>query len=150
MCEGKLRKAASEPSQGSQELAQKLQEAEQALRIAHARLKDRDRGSALLEERATTAEAEIKRLAAELAAGSAAAAEAAEKELGSVQAAWESERAALVAAAADAGKADRKRAEQLEGSLAECRGRVAGLEQGCDKCWQMLDEAQAGITTIIL
>ena len=39
-------------------------------------------------------------------------------------------------------QAARGRAEALEGTLAECRGRVAGLGEGCGRCWEMLDEAQ--------
>lgn len=36
-----------------------------------------------------------------------------------------------------------RKAEQLEGALAECKGRLAGLGEGCGKCWTLLDEAQA-------
>lgn len=30
----------------------------------------------------------------------------------------------------------------LEGELANCRGKLAGLGEGCSKCWHMLDEAK--------
>ncbi len=147
-CEGKLHEAASGQAHQAQELSQKLHQAEQALRTAHARLKDRDRGSHLLEESAAAAEARAKSLEADLAseaaarAATAAAAEAAEKELGSGKSKWEHERRAMAAEAAEAAKAGAKRIEELEGLLAECKGRVAGLGEGCGRCWQMLDEAQ--------
>lgn len=39
-------------------------------------------------------------------------------------------------------QAGRTRAEGLEGALAECRGRAAGLGEGCGRCWELLDGAQ--------
>lgn len=148
-CEGKLREAASGQSHQRQELSQKLHQAEDALRTAHARLKDRGRSSLLLEETAAAAEARAKKFEAELASETAAraanndAAEAAKKELEKARAAWESERATMSARAAGVAEAGKKMVEDLEGALAECKGRVTGLGEGCGRCWQMLDEAQA-------
>jgi DNA repair exonuclease SbcCD ATPase subunit len=148
-CEGKLREAASGQSHQRQELSQKLHQAEDALRTAHARLKDRGRSSLLLEETAAAAEARAKKFEAELASETAAraannaAAEAAKKELEKARAAWESERATMSARAAGVAEAGKKMVEELEGALAECKGRVTGLGEGCGRCWQMLDEAQA-------
>ena len=145
-CEGKLREATSGHRQQAQELTQKLQHAEQATRTAHARLKDRDRLYSLLEESAAAAEAQAKSLEADLRskdAAYAAAAEAAQEDLSKARAAWEHDRAGLLADARSAAAAAAKKVEELEGSLAECRGRVAGLGEGCGRCWQMLDEAQA-------
>ncbi len=34
------------------------------------------------------------------------------------------------------------KAEVLEGELATCRGRLAGLGEGCSKCWHMLDDSK--------
>ena len=30
----------------------------------------------------------------------------------------------------------------LEGQLATCQGRLAGLGEGCSKCWHMLDDTK--------
>jgi hypothetical protein len=38
----------------------------------------------------------------------------------------------------------KKRADALEGELATCQGRLAGLGEGCSKCWHMLDESRVG------
>ncbi|CAL8468797.1 g8338 [Coccomyxa elongata] len=147
-CEGKLREATSGHTQQAQELTQKLQQAEQAVRTAHARLKDRDRLYLLLQESAAAAEARVKSLETDLGseaaarAAAAAAAEAAQDDLSKAKVVWEHDRAGLVAAAASSAAAAAKKVEELEGSLAECRGRVAGLGEGCGRCWQMLDEAQ--------
>ncbi|BDA43218.1 hypothetical protein COCOBI_04-2300 [Coccomyxa sp. Obi] len=147
-CEGKLREATSGHTQQAQELNQKLQQAEQATRTAHARLKDRDRLYSLLEESAAAAEVRAKSLEADLGseatarAAAEAAAEAAQEDVSKTRAAWEHDRAGLVAKAESAAAAAAKKVEELEGSLAECRGRVAGLGEGCGRCWQMLDEAQ--------
>ena len=35
-----------------------------------------------------------------------------------------------------------KKAEVLEGELATCQGRLAGLGEGCSKCWHMLDDTK--------
>lgn len=148
-CEGKLREATSGQTQHAQELTQKLQQAEQGVRTAHARLKDRDRLYSLLEESAAAAEARAKSLEADLGreaaarAAATAAAEATQEDLSKARAAWEHDRAGLVAEKASAAAIAAKKVEELEGSLAECRGRVAGLGEGCGRCWQMLDEAQA-------
>ena len=148
-CEGKLREAASGQTHQTQELSQKLQQAEQALRTAHARLKDRGRSSLLLEESAAAAEARAKSLETELAseaaarAASIAAAEASAQELEKAKAAWEHERAEMSAKAKGVADAGKKMVEELDAALAECKGRVAGLGEGCGRCWQMLDEAQA-------
>lgn len=40
-----------------------------------------------------------------------------------------------------------KRAEVLEGELATCQGRLAGLGEGCSKCWHMLDETRVSLAT---
>ncbi len=42
-----------------------------------------------------------------------------------------------------------KRAEVLEGELATCQGRLAGLGEGCSKCWHMLDNTKvSGLSSI--
>ena len=37
-----------------------------------------------------------------------------------------------------------EKAELLEGESATCQGRLAGLGEGCSKCWHMLDETKVG------
>lgn len=153
-CEGKLREATAGHTQQAQELTQKLQQAEQAVRTAHARLKDRDRLYSLLQESAAAAEARAKSLETDLGseatarAAATAAAEAAQGDLSKAKVAWEHDIAGLVAHAASATAAAAKKVEELEGSLAECRGRVAGLGEGCGRCWQMLDEAQVSAVEV--
>lgn len=129
-------------------LQQKVRASEQEARAAAAECNGRDRREKAQEARATAAEAKLGSLQEELRRASTALSEAESRvssgaaELQRAQEACAAEKDAARVESGRAAEAAVRRLEDLEGSLSECRGRLAGLGEGCGRCWQMLEEAQ--------
>jgi chromosome segregation ATPase len=111
-------------------------------------LREHERKVNALERRAAAAQAEVKSLQEELKRRadelpeSKAHAIKLVDDLRQMQEASARQRAEAEAEMSRARAEAASKIEGLEGTLAECRGKLAGLGEGCGRCWQMLDESQ--------